>query len=180
MGRRFRARAQRFNELATRAWVDKRWRLAFAEVRQIPNSVLEAALQQHRVDAGILQPPQLDASLAAGTTKTLGDALTAISPSFLSGVYIARREWVAQHAEALRRFNRLLNTASDYVNAHPVETAPLVAELTKVEPANVGKIRRVITATSVGPAMSQPVIDAAAKYEHIPRALSAREIIWEG
>jgi NitT/TauT family transport system substrate-binding protein len=168
-----------FNMLSTRVWVDKNggdWRsLKFVE---IPNSALEAAILQHRVDAAILQTAQLSASLAAGRTKTLGDALGAIAPTFLSGVYMARREWAAAHGETLRRFNRVLNEGTAYVSAHPNETAPLVAELTKIELADVAKMSRSINATSVDPAQLQPVIDACAKYEQIPHGFAAHEILY--
>ena len=115
------------NTLATRAWVDKNggdWRsLKFVE---IPNSALEAAIVQHRIDAAMLQSPQLDFSLAAGTTKTLGDGYGAVAPSFMSGAYVARTDWASQHADSLRRFTRVYVDATTYVNNHPAETVPLV------------------------------------------------------
>lgn len=167
------------NMLASRAWVDKNggdWRsLKFVE---IPNSALEAAIVQKRVDAAVLQLTQLDASLAAGTTKTLGDALGALAPAFLAGVYVARSEWVSQHTEALKKLNRVLAEAGTYVNSHHAETAPLVAELTKMEVANAMKMRRTINAPNIDAGLVQPVIDAAAKYEQIPRGFLAREILW--
>lgn len=168
-----------FNMLATRVWVDKNggdWRsLKFVE---IPNSALEAAIVQKRIDAAILQSAQLDAALANGTTKTLADAWGAIAPTFLAGVYVARRDWVAQHTEALRRFNRVMVEATNYVNTHYAETVPLVVELTKIEVANAAKMHRTFNATTLDPALLQPLIDATAKYGHIPRSFPAREIIW--
>ena len=169
------------NTLATRAWVDKNggdWRsLKFVE---IPNAATEAALVQHRIDAAILQNPQLDASLAAGRTKSIGDAWSAITPSFMIGVYVARREWAQQHADVLRRFNTALDAATRYVNAHPTETIPYAAELTKMDPAAIAKMKRSVNGTSIVPSMLQPVIDAAVKYETLPKGFSARDIVWTG
>jgi NitT/TauT family transport system substrate-binding protein len=163
------------------AWVDKHggdWRsLKFVE---IPNSVSEAALVQHRVDVVEMQSPQLDASLAAGTTKTLGDGLGSIGPNYMYVGYIARNDWAAQHAEAVRTFNRVLAQATTYVNAHFAETAPLVAELTKIEIANTKDMHRSLNATKLDPKLVQPFLDAAVKYEHIPRAFPARDILWSG
>lgn len=167
------------NVLATRAWVDRNggdWKsLKFVEV---PNAVLEAALQQHRIDAAMIQPPQLDASLAAGTSKTLGDGYGAIAPSFYLGLFIARADWAAQHGDALRKFNRVMAEASAYVNSHPAETAPLVAELTKITLANTEKMHRSLIGTTLDLGLLQPLIDAAAKYDLIPRGFPAREIVW--
>jgi len=96
-----------FNTVATRAWVDKTggdWRsLKFVE---IPNSALEAAIAAHRIDAAILQTPQLDISLQTGTTKTLAYANAAISPRFILGAYVARRDWTVSDAAGLQRHHR--------------------------------------------------------------------------
>jgi NitT/TauT family transport system substrate-binding protein len=167
------------NTLGTKAWVDKTggdWRsLKFVEV---PNVAIEAAIVTRRVAGGIMQSPLLDTSVAAGTTKTLAYAYGAIAPVMMSVVYIARTDWAAQHAEALRTYNRVLNEATAYVNAHPAETAPYVAELTKIDLANTTKMHRTINGTTLDPAMFQPVIDAAAKYEQIAHGFPARELIW--
>ncbi len=167
--------------LAIRAWVDKTggdWRsLKFVE---IPNSALEAAIAQHRIDAAILQTPQLDVSLEAGTTKTLAYANAAIAPKFILGGYVALADWTSHHAKDARTFASTLAEASNYVNTHRAETAPLVAELTKAALVNVAKMHRTTNPTTLDPTLVQPLIDAAAKYGIISRAFPAREIIWSG
>lgn len=169
------------NTLAARAWVDKTggdWRsLKFVE---LPNAALEAALVEHRIDAAMVQPPQLDSSLAAGTTKTLGDAYGAIAPTFLSSGYVASTPWVAAHAELVRKWAATLATATTYVNAHHAETAPLVSELTKIPLADTAKLHRANNATTLDPALIQPFIDASAKYELIARAFPARDLLVTG
>jgi NitT/TauT family transport system substrate-binding protein len=168
-----------FNVLATKVWVDKNggdWKsLKFVE---IPNSALESAIVSHRIDAAVLQTAQLDASLAAGTTKTLGDAQGSIAPTFLAGVYMARTDWATKHVELVRTFNRVMNEASNYVNTHFAETAALVGEFTKAELNAATRMHRTFSATSLDPAQLQPVIDAAAKYEHISRGFRAKDIMW--
>lgn len=165
--------------LTMSAWVDKHggdWRsLKFVE---IPNSLAEAALVGHRVDMVAMQSPELDASLADGTSRTIGDALGAIGSNYMYVGYIARSDWATEHADALRRFNRVLSQATSYVNTHLADTAPLVADLTKVHLADIKTMHRSLNATSLDPRLVQPFIDAAAKYEHISRAFPAREILW--
>jgi len=126
----------------------------------------------------VMQSPLFDASVAAGTTKTLAYAYGAIAPLFMGAAYVARTDWATQHADAVRRYARVLGEAATYVNSHPTETAPLVAELTKIEIANVAKMHRTFNGTTLDPALVQPVIDAAAKYEVIARSFPAREILW--
>ncbi|MGA2393655.1 MAG: ABC transporter substrate-binding protein [Candidatus Lustribacter sp.] len=165
--------------LAIRAWVDKTggdWHsLKFVE---IPNAALEAALVAHRVDAAILQTPQLDISLEAGATKTLAYANEAIAPTFILAGYVALADWVKSHAAEARTFASTLAVATAYVNTHRPETAPLVAEFTKASLANVAKMHRTTNPTTLDPALVQPLIDAAAKYGIIARAFPARDIIW--
>lgn len=167
------------NSLATRAWVDKNGgdsrTMKFLE---IPNVALEAAISQHRIDAAMLQSPVLDASLEAGTTRTIGYAYGAIAPLFMGTGLVARRDWADQHADALRRFNRVMVEATNYVMSHPAETAPYVAEYTKITLENTTKMHRTVNGTTLDPALIQPVIDTAARYGTIPRAFPAREIIW--
>lgn len=167
------------NSLATRAWVDKNGgdsqTMKFVE---IPNIALEAALVSHRIDAAVLQSPLLDASLQAGTTRTLGYAYGAIAPQFMGSGLVARRDWADEHAPALRRFVRVLGDATLYVMAHPAETAPLVAELTKITVENTAKMHRTVNGIVLDPALIQPVIDVAAKYRTIARSFPAREIVW--
>jgi hypothetical protein len=58
-----------------------------------------------------------------------------------------------------------------------LETAPLIAEFTKIELAKVARMHRTSNALSLDPALIQPVIDAAAKYEIIARGFPARDIL---
>jgi len=167
------------NTMVSKAWVDKNGgdssTLKFVE---IPNSAQPEALAQHRIDAAIIESPALDASLAAGTSKTLADPMSAIAPTYMIAAFIARADWAAQHADVLRRFNRTLAEAVTYVNAHHPETTPLVAELTKIEMANAAKMSRTVGGTTLDVALIQPFIDAAAKYGMIAHGFPARDVMW--
>jgi NitT/TauT family transport system substrate-binding protein len=169
------------NTLVSKAWVDKNGgdstTLKFVE---IPNSAQPEALAQHRIDAAIIESPALDASIAAGTSKTLTDPMVAIAPSYMIAAFIARADWAKAHADALRRFTSTLATAATYVNAHHPETTPLVAELTKIEMANAAKMSRTLSGTALDVALVQPFIDAAVKYGMLSRGFSARDILWDG
>jgi ABC-type nitrate/sulfonate/bicarbonate transport system substrate-binding protein len=169
------------NSLSLKAWADEHggdWRsLKFVE---IPNSVLIAALQQHRVDAAVVQYPALSVSLSERTTRTLADVYSAIAPTFLAGVYVSRTDWASQHPDLLQRFNRTYIDATNYVNAHPSQTAPYVVELTGIELSQALKMRRTTNPTVLDTSQIQPLIDAAAKYEAIPRSFPAKELLASG
>jgi NitT/TauT family transport system substrate-binding protein len=166
------------NSVSVRAWVDKNGgdsrSLQFVE---IPNSALVPALQQHRIDAALIQQPSLSISLAQKTTKTIGDALGAISPRFLVAVYVARPDWASQHQSALSRFNRVYVEATKYVNAHLSQTAPIVAEYTGITLSQAQEMRRTKNPTTLDVTLLQPMIDAAAKYGAISRGFPASELL---
>jgi NitT/TauT family transport system substrate-binding protein len=168
------------SELSIRSWVDKTGgdakSLQFVEV---PNSATEAALAEHRVAAGIINEPLLDISIQAGKTKTLGDALGTIAPTFMYAGFIARLEWAHQNADLVRRFTRVMGGLASYTNVHPSETVEMMAEVTKVPVPVMQKVRRVLCATRLDPAMVQPLIDAAAKYQQIARGFPAQEIFFK-
>ena len=166
------------NTLAIRSWVDKNGgdskTLKFIE---LPNSVLEVALTEHRVDAAVLQSPQVFVSIANGATRTLGDAWSAIAPRFYAGMWVGRTEWVAANQAAIQRLRPPYFEAEEYVMRHPAETASLISEITNIPAADVLKMRRSIYGTSLDPALFQPVIDVAYKYGVIDRSFAAKDMI---
>lgn len=165
------------SQLVTRGWVDKTGgdsrTLKFVE---IPSSATDAALVQHRVAAGILLEPLLDESIAAGHTKTIGDAFGAIAHSYMTSAYVGRSDWAAAHPDLLRRFVRAANQAAVYTNVHPTETAAMMSEITKIPLPIMQKMKRVVCGTSFDPQLIQPLIDAAAKYKQIPAAFPAKDM----
>jgi len=166
------------NSVAIKAWVDKSGgdyrSLKFVEV---PNSALVDAIVAHRIDAALVQYPALGLSLAEHTTKTIGDALGAIAPHYLQGIYFSRPEWVAQNSGLLKRFIGAYEEATEYTNTHFAQTATYTAELTGITPEQAQKMRRTINPTSAMPSLIQPVIDAAAKYGAIQRVFKAEELL---
>jgi len=167
------------SQLAISAWVDKNGgdstSLKFVE---IPGSATDAAIAEHRVAAGLLLEPLLDESIAAGRTKTLGDAYGAIAPKIMFAAYVARPDWARQHADLLRRFVAAAGTAAAYTNDHPAETAAMMSEITKVPLSVMQHMRRVVCATTMDPHLVQPIIDSAVRYKLIPKAFLAEELFF--
>lgn len=166
-------------QLSISAWVDAHGgdatTLKFVE---IPAAATDEALAQHRVAAGLILEPQLDMALAAGKTKTLGDAYGAIGKKFMFAAYVGRIDWAMQHPDLLKRFVTVTAQAATYTNAHPMQTAGMMSEITKVPLPIMQHMKRVVCATSLDPSLVQPLIDAAVKYHQISRAFPAKEILF--
>jgi NitT/TauT family transport system substrate-binding protein len=168
-----------FSGLVVSAWVDKNGgdsrTLKYVE---IPFAVTEAALVEHRIDCSMMLEPMLTSSLSSGTTRTLGDAFSAIANTFMFAAYVGRPDWASQNADTVHKFLRVLSAVTADTNAHPTETAALMADVTKIPLPIMQKMRRVVNATTLEPSLVQPLIDAAAKYHMITRSFPAKEFFW--
>jgi NitT/TauT family transport system substrate-binding protein len=168
------------NTLVSSAWVDKNGgdskTLKFVE---IPNSVEADALASHRIDATVMQDPQMAAAVDSGKAREVAPAYSAVSTHFVFGAYFANKDWAVTHVNAIRTFTRVTYQAAAYTNAHHAETAAMMADVTKIPLAVFQKMGRVDGATTSDPSLIQPLIDAAAKYKQIPRAFPAKEMFFD-
>lgn len=168
-------------QLAIMAWADKnggdsktiKW-------VEIPNSASGASLAEHRTDVTMLQEPALTAALETGKIRVLAPGMNAIADRCVLTIYFAQADWLAKHPDAVRKWVRVTYEAAAYTNSHKAETAPMMADVTKIPIETIRKMARVDHSTSSDPALIQPVIDAAAKYKNISRAFPAKEAYFNG
>jgi NitT/TauT family transport system substrate-binding protein len=169
------------NALAAKAWVDQHGgSAATLKFVEMPNTSQPEAIAQHRIDAAILEPPVLEASIADGTSKTIGDPMGSIATTYAIAAFVAKADWATANADTVMRFCRVLGDSARYVNTHHAETVPLVAELTKIDLPIVAKMARTTSGTRLNATEFQPLIDAAAKYGFIAHPFPARELFWSG
>jgi NitT/TauT family transport system substrate-binding protein len=166
--------------VALNAWVEQHggdWKSV--HYVELPMSAAPEAVAQHRVFAAESANPLLAEALATGNVQ-LVPAYGAIAPSFLFSVWFTTADWAAQHRDAARAFARVVAQAAAYTNAHPVETASLLAEATAIPLATIERMPRVTNGTSVNLAQIQPVIDAAARYKAIDAVFPAADVVDSG
>jgi NitT/TauT family transport system substrate-binding protein len=167
-----------FNVLVTSMWVDQNGgdskTLKFVE---IPNTTQSAAVADHRIDAAVLQQPDLSQSLDTGKVKFLGLAYSAISPSFMFTGWFAKTDWATAHPDLVKAFERVATDAARYTNGHHADTAQLLSDASKIPVATIQKMARTDSGLTLTPAMIQPLIDASAKYKLVPKAFPASELI---
>ena len=144
---------------------------------EIPTTALGPAIEQGRVEAGITIEPYMSGALATGKFRILADMLNGYSKPILESAYFARKDWVDAHRDAVARFAKVLAQASEYANTHVNETVPLLVSFTGMDPATATKMHKTFTALTFDPAAIQPVIDTAAKYQFIPKAFPARDML---
>jgi NitT/TauT family transport system substrate-binding protein len=163
-------------EVAVNAWMDANGGdAASLKWVETPNSLAASAIEEHRIDSYGLSEPQLTAALEAKKVRALTPVLTAIAQHFVFTVFFANADWAAKHRNALNRWVRATYEAAAYTNAHKAETAPMMADITKIPLATIQKIARSNAATTTDPSMIQPAIDAAFKYKCITESFRAKE-----
>lgn len=143
---------------------------------EIPMSAVNAALEQHRIDAGELVYPGLATAIESNGVRVIPQ-YSALGKTFLFSVWISTTDWANAHREAIRSFARILATASAYTNAHHAETAAMMADFTGIPLAVISKMTRVKSGTDLDPAQIQPGIDAAVRDGTIAKPFLAQEII---
>ena len=169
---------QDLNQLVISAWVDAHGgdpkTLKFVE---LPNSTAAPAIAQHRVEGAVMLQPALAEAVATKEVKNLANAYDAIAPSFAFAAYFTSSDYAKAHPDIVAKFVKVVYEAAAYTNKHHAETAAMMSDVDKIPLATIEHMPRVDGATSLNPALFQPVIDSAAKYKLIAHAFPAREML---
>jgi NitT/TauT family transport system substrate-binding protein len=98
----------------------------------IPFPDMAAALQAHRVDAiSVVEPFLTGAEQAAGARLVLSECSGALASFPLSG-YFTTAAWAAQNPRTARAFQRAMQRAQAYADAHPAAIRQILPTYTKV------------------------------------------------
>lgn len=143
---------------------------------ELPFEAAGAALLAHRVIAAEAVLPSLTTFLASPDFRFL-PTYGAIAPSYLMSTWFTTRDFSTRNPDVVRRFSHVVAEAANYANAHHAETAPLMADFTKIPLVDIEHIPRAIEGVTLSPALIQPVIVAAAKYGNLKKPFPAQELI---
>jgi NitT/TauT family transport system substrate-binding protein len=168
------------DQVAISAWVDQNGgdarSLKFVEV---PQSEAGSALAQHRIAAALIIRPQLDAALASGQARALAPAYSAIGSNYLISAWFTTDDYANHNPEVVGKFARGVAQAAAYANAHHAQTAPLLAEVSKIPLDVITSMERSVLGTRLTPELVEPVIDWSYKYGELTRAFPAAEVIYK-
>lgn len=164
-------------QIAPMAWIDQNGG-DYKSVHwvEIPFSALQAALDQHRVDAAFLTEPYY--SVAAQVDRTVANIMNAISTRFPTGVWFATKSWADTHADAIVRFNSAMRDTARWANTHHAEAVPLISKYTKVLEDVVAREPPIVYAEEMTVKDIQPLLEKASKYGFLQRPLAVNEIMY--
>lgn len=146
---------------------------------ELPPSTIVSSLQAKRVDAGAVYEPFLSAAMAQGA-RSLVKPYDGVAQTFLIVGWTVDRTWASANRAQVLAFANVLNRGNQYGNAHYKELAPMIADFSKMPVDVLGKLAYPTVPPTLAPALIQPVIDLAARYQAIPASFPARELIFEG
>jgi NitT/TauT family transport system substrate-binding protein len=144
---------------------------------EMPTSSVTAAIEQGRIDAGLITEPYMTQNIRAGKVRLLVDELSGYPRPILESVFFSTRDYATKNRDAVTRFARVLQRAAAYSNTHEAETIPLFVAATGMDPTVAAEMHHTYTAASFDPAQIQPVIDLAARYKIIPQRFDARDLM---
>ena len=147
---------------------------------EIPPSAALAAMETKRLDAVTVYEPFFSQMVATGKVRPMAYPYDSIAKKFPDTLMFANTSWVNEHKDLVDKFLKATAEASVYVAAHEKETLPLLAAFLKLDPTTLGNQHFPGRGVMLTPAYLQPVIDAAAKYKAIPKAIPAQEMIYAG
>jgi NitT/TauT family transport system substrate-binding protein len=107
----------------------------------------------------------------------LGNSYDYVAPRFASTVWFTTKAWLAANPDTAKRFVVAMRQSAVWANAHPAESAPILAKYTKQTVAQILASHRATFGTEITPELIQPVIDLAVKYGLIKTAFSATGMI---
>jgi NitT/TauT family transport system substrate-binding protein len=144
---------------------------------EMPFNAVAIALEEGRVDAGLMGEPNMMQAVRAGKLRYFVDELTGYPRPILEVVYFSTRDYATKNRDTVAGFSKALERAAAYANTHVAETLPLLLPLTGMDLKVATDMRHGYTATSFNAAAIQPVIDLMAKYKNIPHPFDAHELI---
>jgi NitT/TauT family transport system substrate-binding protein len=147
------------------------------KIVEISASAALAAMDDNRIVASALYEPYLSADLATGRVRVLGYPFEGFASRFSEAVLFANVNWANTHREIIERFLRVEAESTAYVGSHESELVPMLAQFGGMDLSTVQKINHPARATAIAPSDIQPVIDALFKYNVIPKAFPAAEMI---
>jgi NitT/TauT family transport system substrate-binding protein len=160
------------------AWIDQNGGDSrTVKIVELPGSATANAIVAGRVDAGMLAEPALSEAVRTGKCRILGHPEDVLGKVSIATAYFSTADFAAKNSAMMARFRKALDESAAYAIAHPAEMTPLIAKFSGVDPKLVSPMVLGRAPDLLDTRLTQPTIDLAAKYNAIPKAFPAKEMI---
>ncbi|HET9001646.1 MAG TPA: ABC transporter substrate-binding protein [bacterium] len=165
--------------VGAKAWVDQHGGDSNTiQLVHLPGERHAEALEQGEVDA--VSTSLTDVPVPKrGTKRIIGYPTDAIAPRFIGAGWYARADWIEAHRDVARRYAEAIVRAGQWANAHPTESGQILMKYTHLTPEGLGALgeHRVRYGEVLDPALIDPLIAVAARYNVIPKVFPARDLV---
>ncbi len=150
-------------DLGARVWIDQNGGdSSSVKFTEVPFPAIPGALDAGRIDAAWVVEPFI--TVAKKTNRILFYGFDGIAKHFIVGAWVATRQWANDHPDLVSRFAAVIHDTAVWANKNPQQSGAILAKYDKIEPAVIAAMARNHYAEQINPALMQPLIDAAAKY----------------
>ncbi len=165
--------------VGAKAWVDQHGGDSNTiQLVHLPGERHAEALEQGEVDA--VSTSLTDVPVPKnGTKRVIGYPTDAIAPRFIGAGWYAKADWIEAHLDVARRYAESIVQAGQWANAHQTESGQILMKYTHLTPDGLAALgeHRVRYGEVLDPALIDPLIAVAARYNVIPRVFPARELV---
>lgn len=144
---------------------------------EMPYSAMLPALESGHADIASLANPVMQSILQSGKARALADQYRSLGTRYMIAAWFGSRDYVARNPTVVRRFAQVMREAAVFTNAHPQDTAAMVADYMRVDIDVVRKMSRMESAVGIDPDEIQKLVDLAYRYEFIDTTFPAKELI---
>lgn len=166
-------------QIATIAWSDKHGgngkSMRFVEV---PFPQMNAALEQHRIDAAVITEPWATAATTTGSARSIGSAEDGVAKRFMTLGWFSTALWLRANPDTARRFVAAIRQAAIWGNSHHAESAAILSKYSKMSPDVVNAMGRCVYGVDLDPKLLQPPLDVALRYGFLEKPVPAADIMW--
>jgi NitT/TauT family transport system substrate-binding protein len=143
---------------------------------EIPVPAMAPALVAGRIDGSCLLEPSL--TFAKNDIRIFGKCYDAITKSLMITTHFANNEWLEKNPGLAKAFVGALKQTADWANKNHGASGDILAKITKIAPATIAQMNRVVYTSNLEIATIQPVIDATAEYKFLPKTFDVSEMFW--
>lgn len=166
-----------FGEEGARAWIDANGGDSNAvKWVEMPFPTMPAAIEAGRVDAVYVVEPFLTGARKNG--RVLGYGYDSIAKHFTIGTWYTTPQWAAEHPDVVKKFADVIHETNVWANKNPGLSGDILAKVMKLDPAVVATMIRAHYAEQMTPAVMQPLLDTAAKYNGF-KPFPVQELIYK-
>ena len=147
---------------------------------EVPFPQMNDALFQKRIDAAFNVEPFATFALKTGKARAIGHPYMETIPGMDIAHYIAKESWVKANADAMRRFKKVMDRATNHLNStSKEERVAWIAKYTGMKPEIVAAVNLPIFTTEYNVDSLKKNLDLAVEFKLIKQSYDVSTMIWK-